>query len=146
MGLFKTRIMLYNRSNIVTINEEISSKIQEIERGVTGIYGKGMYTEIEKLVLICATPRKDVSKVRKIAKEVDENSFIIIMIQIVLIFSLVAIITFFIMLNDTIKIEKRIARYTINGSRTKFDKSYFDMIADSYRMFVKRQRRYRGFG
>ena len=70
-----------------------------------------------------------------------ENSFIIIMIQIVLIFSLVAIITFFIMINDTIKIEKRISKYTIKGSRTKFDKSYFDMVADSYKMFVKRQRR-----
>ena len=59
-------------------NEEISNKIQEIERGVTGIYGKGMYTAKEKLVLICATPRKDVARVRKIAKEIDEESFIII--------------------------------------------------------------------
>lgn len=59
-------------------NEEIAQKIQEIERGVTGIYGKGMYTETKKLVLICATPRKDVGKVRTIAKEIDENSFIII--------------------------------------------------------------------
>lgn len=59
-------------------NEEISQKIQEIERGVTGIYGKGMYTETEKLVLICATPRRDVGKVRTIAKEIDKNSFIII--------------------------------------------------------------------
>lgn len=59
-------------------NEEIAEKIQEIERGVTGIYGKGMYTEKEKLVLICATPRRDVGKVRTIAKEIDKNSFIII--------------------------------------------------------------------
>lgn len=59
-------------------NQEIAQKIQEIERGVTGIYGKGMYTETEKLVLICATPRRDIGKVRTIAKEIDENSFIII--------------------------------------------------------------------
>lgn len=59
-------------------NEEIAQKIQEIERGVTGIFGKGMYTETEKLVLICATPRRDVGKVRTIAKKIDENSFIII--------------------------------------------------------------------
>lgn len=59
-------------------NEEISQKIQELERGVTGIYGKGMYTQKEKLVLICATPRRDVGRVRTIAKEIDENSFIII--------------------------------------------------------------------
>ena len=59
-------------------SEEISNRIQEIERGVTGLYGKGMYTEQEKLVLICATPRKYVGEIRKIAKEIDEESFIII--------------------------------------------------------------------
>lgn len=59
-------------------SEEIALKIQEIERGVTGLYGKGMYTESEKLVLICASPRKHVVNVRKIAKEIDANSFIII--------------------------------------------------------------------
>lgn len=59
-------------------NEEIAQKIQEIERGVTGIFGKGMYTKTEKLVLICVTPRRDVGKVMTIAKEIDENSFIII--------------------------------------------------------------------
>lgn len=59
-------------------NEEIAQKIQGIERGVTGLYGKGMYTENDKLVLICATPRREVGKVRTIAKEIDKNSFIII--------------------------------------------------------------------
>ena len=59
-------------------SEEISEKIQELERGVTGIHGKGMYTGVEKLILICATPRKEVVKVRKIAKEIDKDSFIII--------------------------------------------------------------------
>lgn len=59
-------------------SEEIAFKIQEIERGVTGVYGKGMYTEKEKLVLICASPRKYVANIKKIAKEIDENSFIII--------------------------------------------------------------------
>lgn len=59
-------------------SEEISNKIQEIERGVTGLHGKGMYTEKEKMVLICASPRKEVGRVRRIAKEIDKNSFIII--------------------------------------------------------------------
>lgn len=59
-------------------SEEISKNIQELERGVTGLHGQGMYTCEEKLVLICATPRKDVAKVRKIAQEIDTNSFIII--------------------------------------------------------------------
>lgn len=59
-------------------SEEIALKIQEIERGVTGLYGKGMYTESKKLILVCASPRKYVASIRKIAKEIDENSFIII--------------------------------------------------------------------
>ena len=59
-------------------SEEISKNIQQLERGVTGLYGKGMYSETQKMVLICATPRKDIVKVRKIAQEIDKNSFIII--------------------------------------------------------------------
>ena len=59
-------------------SEEISKSIQQLERGVTGLYGKGMYSEKDKLVLICATARKDIAKVRKIAQEIDKNSFIII--------------------------------------------------------------------
>ena len=59
-------------------SEEISKSIQQLERGVTGLHGKGMYSEKDKLVLICATARKDIAKVRKIAQEIDTNSFIII--------------------------------------------------------------------
>lgn len=59
-------------------NVEIAEKIKEIERGATGLYGKGMYTEKEKLVLICVSPRRHVGKIREIAKEIDKNSFIII--------------------------------------------------------------------
>ncbi len=59
-------------------NQEISEKIQELERGVTGLYGKGMYTDDKKMVLMCASPRKDVGRIRKIAKDIDKNCFIII--------------------------------------------------------------------
>lgn len=59
-------------------SQEISDEIQKLERGVTGLYGKGMYTEKEKIVLICATSRKDVGKVRGLAKKIDNNCFIII--------------------------------------------------------------------
>lgn len=59
-------------------SEEISKQIKEIERGVTGLYGKGMYTDCEKLVLICATPRKYVGDIKRISREIDKDSFIII--------------------------------------------------------------------
>lgn len=70
-----------------------------------------------------------------------DRSMIIILIQIVLVFSLIAIITFFIRLSDTIKLEKRISRYSIKGSRTRYDKSYYDIVLDGYKKFVKKQRR-----
>lgn len=60
-------------------NDEISIKIGEsIKRGTTGLYGKGMYTKSEKLVLMCAAARRDVIKVRTIAKKIDPQAFIII--------------------------------------------------------------------
>lgn len=60
-------------------SEEIAEKIgKSIERGTTGIYGKGMYTNEEILILMCAVTRRDASKVTEIAKKIDKNSFIII--------------------------------------------------------------------
>lgn len=70
-----------------------------------------------------------------------DNRLIIILIQIVLVFTIIGIITFFIRLNDTIKLEKRISRYTIKGSRHKYDKSYYDIVLDWYNNFVKKQRK-----
>lgn len=70
-----------------------------------------------------------------------ENSLIIIMVQIVLVFAIITIITFFIMLDSTIRIEKRISRYTIKGSKNKYDSSYYDLFKDGYKRFVKKQRR-----
>ena len=72
-----------------------------------------------------------------------ENSLIIIVVQIVLIFALITIITFFIRLNETIKLEKRISKYTIKGkkNKAKYDKSYYDRVSDGYRLFVKKQRK-----
>ena len=71
-----------------------------------------------------------------------EHSLIIIVIQIVLVFLLVAIITFILRMNETIKIEKRISKYTIkNTKKNKFDKAYYDIVNDGYKSFVKKQRR-----
>ena len=70
-----------------------------------------------------------------------ENSLIIIIIQIVLVFTIIAIITLFIRMNDTIKLEKRISRYSIKESKNKYDKSYYDKFFDKYKLFVKAQRK-----
>ena len=70
-----------------------------------------------------------------------ENSLIVIIIQIVIVFAIVLLVTFFIRLSDTIKMEKRISRYTINGDKSKYDMAYYDRIKDGYKRFVKKQRK-----
>lgn len=60
-------------------NEEISAAIgKEVKRGVTGLYGKGMYRNQDKLVLISAASTRDISKIKTIAKKIDENCFIVV--------------------------------------------------------------------
>ena len=70
-----------------------------------------------------------------------ENSLIVIIIQKVIVFAIVLLVTFFIRLSDTIKMEKRISRYTINGDKSKYDMAYYDRIKDGYKRFVKKQRK-----
>ena len=74
-GIYFTKLIII----ISKENEKIAKKIgEEIKRGTTGLYGKGMYTGEEALVLICAAARGDVSKVKQIARETDSGCFIII--------------------------------------------------------------------
>lgn len=69
----KLMIIVSNKS------EEIAKQIdQKVARGSTGLYGKGMYTNENKLILMCAAYRKDVARIKIIAKEIDPKSFIII--------------------------------------------------------------------
>lgn len=59
--------------------EEIAKKIgEEVERGTTGIYAKGMYTNKEKMVLLCVAGRGEVAGIRKIVNQIDKKAFLII--------------------------------------------------------------------
>ena len=74
-GIYFTKMIII----ISDKNEEISKEIGEIvKRGTTGLYGKGMYTNTDKLVLMCAASRGDVSKVKDIARSIDNRAFIVI--------------------------------------------------------------------
>ena len=60
-------------------HEKIAQRIaEEVERGVTGIYAKGMYTDQDRMVLLCAVSRGEVAKIQKIIKEEDPRAFLII--------------------------------------------------------------------
>lgn len=74
-GIYFTKMMII----ISDKSEEIAKSIEnEIKRGTTGIYGKGMFTNKEKLILMCVAPRKDIAKIKLMARKIDTNSFIII--------------------------------------------------------------------
>lgn len=74
-GIYWTKLLII----ISDKNEEIAKKIgEEIKRGTTGIYGKGMYKENNKLILMCAATRIDIIKIKEIIKKIDEKAFVII--------------------------------------------------------------------
>ena len=74
-GIYFTKLLII----ISDKNEEISTKIgNDIKRGTTGIYGKGMYTKEDKLVLLCAASRGDVAKIKNTVRNIDPKSFIIV--------------------------------------------------------------------
>lgn len=59
--------------------EQIARKIENtIDRSSTGIYAKGMYTNEDKMMLLCVASRNEISKIKQIATDIDKNSFIII--------------------------------------------------------------------
>ena len=57
---------MITENTITYIPKEIGKQIQ---RGATGIYGKGMYSDENKLILMCAASRRDVAKIRKYITE-----------------------------------------------------------------------------
>ena len=59
--------------------EQISKEIgKKVLRGTTGIYSKGMYTNEEKMMIMCIASRREIIEIRQIAKKTDARSFIII--------------------------------------------------------------------
>lgn len=59
--------------------EEIAQTInREAKRGITAIYGKGMYTGNSKTILLCVTSRGESIKIRNIIEKIDPEVFLII--------------------------------------------------------------------
>lgn len=58
---------------------KISNKIgEQLNRGVTGIYAKGMYSDDEKMMLLCIASRNEVMRIKQISKSIDPKSFVVI--------------------------------------------------------------------
>ncbi len=74
-GVNFTKIMFIISKQYEKIAEEIG---KEVNRGSTGIYAKGMYTNEEKMMLLCVGSRNEIAKIRQIAVKTDKKAFIII--------------------------------------------------------------------
>lgn len=59
--------------------EEVSERLMmELERGVTSLKGKGMYTKEDKEVLLCVVNRAQFTRVKNIVMEIDPKAFVIV--------------------------------------------------------------------
>lgn len=74
-GVNFTKLIYIISNKYLDISEEI---IKEIERGITGIYAKGMYTNEEKMMLLCVASRNQAMRIKQISKKIDPHSFVII--------------------------------------------------------------------
>lgn len=74
-GIYFTKLVIIISNKSQEISQEIGEKIR---KGTTGLFGKGMYTNEHKTILLCAASRGDVSRVKDVAKKIDPSSFVII--------------------------------------------------------------------
>ena len=74
-GIYFTKLVIIISNKSQEISQEIGEKIR---KGTTGLFGKGMYTNEHKTILLCAASRGDVSRVKDVAKKIDHSSFVII--------------------------------------------------------------------
>lgn len=74
-GIYFTKLVIIISNKSQEISQEIGEKIR---KGTTGLFGKGMYTNEHKTILLCAASRGDVARVKQVAKKIDPSSFVII--------------------------------------------------------------------
>lgn len=59
--------------------DQVSAAImKDLNRGVTGLQAKGMYSNQEKCMLYCVVSKKEVVSLKDLVKEIDEKAFIIV--------------------------------------------------------------------
>ena len=64
---------------ITDLPEAVSQRIlKDLDRGATMMKGKGAYTQGDKGVLLCVVERHEIMKVKRIVREVDPQSFMIV--------------------------------------------------------------------
>lgn len=60
-------------------NKEISNGIMhELNKGVTGLYGRGMYEDKDMMVLLCVIRKRDVLELKRLVSRIDNKAFMIV--------------------------------------------------------------------
>ena len=71
----------YSKAAYIITNEHevVAQRImKELERGLTGLNAKGMYTGEDKCVLYCIVSQKEIVQLKDIVNEVDPHAFVIV--------------------------------------------------------------------
>lgn len=65
---------------IITDRYELVAKriMDELDRGITGLKAKGMYSGADKCMLYCVVSQKEIVQVKEIVAEVDPRAFVIV--------------------------------------------------------------------
>ncbi len=74
-GIFFSKLLFIISDKNEIISNEIKTKIN---RGITGIYGKGMYENKNKLILMCAVDRRDIANIKKLILSIDKDAFVVV--------------------------------------------------------------------
>lgn len=74
-GVNFTKIMFIISEKYEKIAKQIA---KQVNRGSTGIYAKGMYTNEKKMMILCVGTRNEIAKIKQIAVSIDKKAFIII--------------------------------------------------------------------
>lgn len=73
-GFYFTKIMYIISDKYEEIANTIGTKIK---RGTTGLYSKGMYSNEDKIVLLCVASRKEIAEIKLLIKGIDPSAFIV---------------------------------------------------------------------
>ena len=60
-------------------HDEVAKAIlEDLDRGVTGLKARGMYTQKEKCVLYCVVSQKEIVALKELVVEIDPKAFVIV--------------------------------------------------------------------
>lgn len=74
-GLNYSKICFIITEKSKEISDVISSRLK---RGVTMLYGRGAYSEQDKMVLLCAIKKQQILELKRAVKQIDPSAFVII--------------------------------------------------------------------